>query len=150
MIDAVWAFGPTLTTAFVGVIVWMSIRRPMETRDRKVEHLEHEIQDLRDDKMAAFDLRLGEAAGARRGIHQDMTKIRGTFVHKNECKERYEALAGQLAGFNEAVLKLERVGERTEVIDRNNRQILEQLIETKTEIAEIGGQIKRMNGKHDG
>ena len=126
--------------AVVTLLLWLLVKRPLA----RVGNLEGAVTDLRDDKVAALTAKSAAAAAARKELHREITNIRTHFVHKSECKEEHDKMAGQFVEFRATVLKLERVSERTDQAMRQSREVLAQIINVKTDVAGLCAKVEAL------
>jgi len=148
-----------LIKSAIDVVIWMAIRRQVEAGDRERNGLRHDVTQLRDMqlKKVADDLqghmkqdnkRFDAANGSRREIHKELTDIRTHFVHKKECDEAHNQLLQQMGGFNESVVKLAQVSERTDVALKRTEQLAERLINVNGDVAALTARVEDLkNGQ---
>ena len=138
--------GPVLVSAVVGALVWLLIKRNVERGDRERASLKNEVSELRDERVKKVERDVEHAQRSRSKIYQDITDIRGKFVHKGECTEQRDEMMQRIAGFNESVLKLERVSERTNTVMKLGDRLLQQMISVKEDVASITARVESLNG----
>jgi len=126
--------------AVLTLLLWLLVKRPLA----RVGMLEGAVTDLRDDKVAALTAGVAAAAGGRKALHEEITRIRTHFVDKEECKEDQDKMAGQFVEFRATVLKLERVSERTDQAVRQSREVLAQIINVKTDVAGLCAKVEAL------
>ncbi len=123
-----------------GAIAFM-LRRWIDRRDAELETLKARVMAMSDNEIRA--IREGQTglkgeltalAVETRDMHRqqdaEITDVRTHFVHKKECSE-------SMARFSDAVLKLERVGERTDMALQRSSQVLDQIINVKADVAAV-------------
>ena len=143
----------TISGAVVSLVVWLALYRPIKRRDDRMNKLEDDVEDLREQKVKRLEKDVDKAQEGRRRLHTDMSackdaqterinEIRNTFVHKKECADFREAEAQQFARFNESVLTLARVSERTDIVMKRSEQLLQEVINVKGDVAGMAAQIE--------
>jgi len=60
-------------------------------------------------RMGGLQKQLTEALESRRGIYDQLREIRGSYVTGEDCQRQEQEMRTRLAGFSDAVLKLEGV-----------------------------------------
>lgn len=139
-------------SGIIGILIWIAVRRPIDVATRRHEQLEDEVRDLREQRVGRLEKEMEkETTGSmndRRDMDDKVARVRQEFVHKKECSEAMGLMRDQLASFNGSVLKLERVSERTDQALESTKELMQQVISTKEDLAHLVGRVESMNGKH--
>jgi len=98
-------------------------------------------------RMGGLQKQLTEALESRRGIYDQLREIRGSYVTGEDCQRQEQEMRTRLAGFSDAVLKLEGVKSDVANMQRQSKDVLEQLIVVKEDVARITGRLESLNGK---
>jgi len=123
----------------------------LKKRDTDFSKLQNQVDILREEKVNKIETFMAEHAShessARKDIYEQLDHIRTRFVHKEECQRMHETLTEQYAGVQTATLKLERVGERTDMALKRGEDLLQELIGVKEDVARL---CARMEALRDG
>lgn len=134
-----------INTAVIGVvsaIVWLVTRGVWQ----ELENQKTTISDLKDRRVSEIENRLNGAADSRKAMHRDLSDR----VRVVDCKADRESMKQMFAGYNDSVLKLERVSERTDAALRRSELVMNQVIDLKGDLSELTGRISNMNGGGNG
>lgn len=126
---------PPVVTGVIGLGLWFLLKRPLEQWTARTEHLETEVAQLRDTRIARIETDVGRHA-------DEITRVKTHFVHKAECAEKHRQTREQMAGFTESVLKLERVGEKCDQALKRTETLMEQQIGLQSDIARLAGKME--------
>jgi DNA repair exonuclease SbcCD ATPase subunit len=125
-------------SAGIALVLWLVVKRPLY----RVDRLESEVADLRDDKIQTLDSQAAKAAESRKNIHEHITDIRTHFVHVDQCRRQHEKMESQNLEFRATVLKLERVSERTDAALERGGEMLNQIINMKADMAGLCAKVE--------
>lgn len=159
--------GVAMTAAvqlLIGLLVWFALRRPIERGDEERRKLEAQVKELRnreicdirkdfDDHKVDDDKRHDGHSSGRKQIHMDVSalerRMENEFVRRHDCEDDRGEMIRQVAGFNAAVLKLERVSERVDATGRRADESLNRVINMNAEVAALFAKVEALKDEFD-
>jgi len=118
-------------------LMWFLFRRTIDEKHAQLVDLRNEVNDLKQHKVTQIEKALvdhGEQDNkrhaahneGRRRLHEQVGRLDRSKMSVEECGKRHKNIMDREAEFQHAVLKLERVAERTDhtakVLDKVNEQ----------------------------
>lgn len=139
---AVSAMVTALIQGGVGTLIWLAVRRNVETVDR----LKNRIETIEGEKLMALarrqELAETENKDGRRRLHEEITWVRTHFVHAKSCEKMMGDVARGMEGFVSATRDLGRIQAATE-------QNTSQINGVAERIAGLATDLARMEGRHE-
>lgn len=138
-------------SGLVGFLLWLILRRPREQEDRQVETLKKRVDNMEALRLVKMELDIESARKARGQIRDKLTNIEAEGVKRQDCEAHMDKLdekwGSRTQEFIGAVLKLERVGERLDVLTKRVETVSEEMIHTQTDLATVTERVAGLKGR---
>ena len=149
MIDGVITSAFGAAGAGVGsFLVWLVFRRPRDREDHEVDRVKRRLDVLESQRMTKVETEIDQAKNSRGKLHDRFAILDAETMKRSDCeaamRRQEERWGSRTQEFTAAVLKLERVGERVDVVVKRLESVSEETIHTQTDIAALAAQVQAL------
>lgn len=146
---AVAAMVSAVIQGSVGTLIWLAVRRNVETVDR----LREKINEFESKRLAAVEQSVKSLAATesdgRRRIHEEITWVRTHFVHSKTCEKMMGDVARGMENFASATHDLAKIQTATEANTREINRVAERIAALAEDQARMQGRHERMTKNED-